>query len=313
MKNVLVIGGTRFFGRLLVSGLLEAGCQVTLATRGRTPDTFGAQVRRIHVDRRDARAMQGAFAAAGEFDVVFDQMCYSPLDAKISTDVFQGRVGRYVMSSTIEVYSHLHGRIDRALTEDDVDLDAEVVDMVYPWHDPALAEVSYGRGKRQAEAYFHQDGRLPVVAVRIGHVLAGPEDFTGRLANYVRRIAEGRPLWHARSPGVSSFIDPHGIAAFLQWVGLSEIRGPLNAAADGSLSVLDIHHAAVRVMARAVPVWEVVSPVLPSELSPYDFPHHYAMDTRRASSYGYRWGHTSDWLNQLVSQHVGALPVQVQA
>ena len=38
MKQVLVLGGTRFFGIHLVKSLLEQGAGVTLATRGLTPD-----------------------------------------------------------------------------------------------------------------------------------------------------------------------------------------------------------------------------------------------------------------------------------
>jgi nucleoside-diphosphate-sugar epimerase len=51
-KNILVIGGTRYFGKLLVQRLLQAGHRVTIATRGRTADPFGARIERIRVDRR---------------------------------------------------------------------------------------------------------------------------------------------------------------------------------------------------------------------------------------------------------------------
>eukprot|EP01034_Spumella_vulgaris_P024864 gene24864-31253_t len=52
-KNILVIGGTRHVGKLLVQKLLDAGHRVTLATRGRTADSFGDRVQRVRVDRRD--------------------------------------------------------------------------------------------------------------------------------------------------------------------------------------------------------------------------------------------------------------------
>jgi len=306
-QNVLVIGGTRFFGKLLVEGLLDAGHAVTLATRGQAPDTFGTRVRRLWVDRRDAAAMGRAFAAEPGFDLVYDQMCYSPADAAISAEVFASKVGRYVMASTIEVYSHLHGRVDRPLREDDVDLAHELVDMAYPWHEPDVAEAAYGRGKRQAEAFFHQDGRLPVVSVRIGHVLAGPEDFTGRLQNYVQRVRSRQPLWHAAAAARSSFISAPGIAAFLLWVGQSNLLGPINAAAHGPLSALDIHLRVAQGLQLPAEARPVRSAVLPSELSPYDFPSRYEMDTTRAESLGHRFDHSTDWLHALVLQHAQAL------
>ncbi|SFD45154.1 NAD-dependent epimerase/dehydratase family protein [Devosia psychrophila] len=111
-KSVLVIGGTRFFGRLLVRRLIEEGHAVTLATRGIAADDFGNAVERVRVDRRDREAMIVAFAG-GPFDLVYNQMCYSPLDAAISAEVFAGCVDRYVMTSTIEVYDHIRDTILR--------------------------------------------------------------------------------------------------------------------------------------------------------------------------------------------------------
>ena len=43
VKKVLVLGGTRFFGKHLVEALLQAGHDVTIATRGITEDSFGMQ------------------------------------------------------------------------------------------------------------------------------------------------------------------------------------------------------------------------------------------------------------------------------
>jgi nucleoside-diphosphate-sugar epimerase len=306
-QNVLVIGGTRFFGKRLVDGLLDAGHTVTIATRGRAPDAWGQRVRRIRVDRRDAAAMARAFANEPGFDLVYDQMCYSPLDAAISADVFAGRVGRYVMASTIEVYGHLQGQPDRPLREDDVDLASEPIDLGYPCHLPELADIAYGKGKRQAEAFFHQDGRLPVASVRIGHVLAGPEDFTGRLQGYVRRVLARQPLWHAAQPGRSSFISAPGIVDFLLWLGRSEVLGPVNAAAHGALTSLGLHQRAAQLLGLPAEARPVASAVQPSELSAFDFPWPYEMDTARAESLGYRFDHSAQWLDDLLRQHAAAL------
>lgn len=42
--NILVIGGTRFFGIHMVNELLTAGHDVTIATRGKVSDSFGDKV-----------------------------------------------------------------------------------------------------------------------------------------------------------------------------------------------------------------------------------------------------------------------------
>lgn len=45
LKKVLVLGGTRFFGKHLVEALLKDGHDVTIATRGITEDSFGGTVK----------------------------------------------------------------------------------------------------------------------------------------------------------------------------------------------------------------------------------------------------------------------------
>ena len=44
--KVLVLGGTRFFGIHLVDELLKSNCDITIATRGLTSDSFGNKVKK---------------------------------------------------------------------------------------------------------------------------------------------------------------------------------------------------------------------------------------------------------------------------
>ncbi len=304
-KNILIIGGTRFFGPILVRKLLESGNRVTIATRGLTPDSFGDSVQRIIVDRRDERSMTEAFKDKVNFDVIYDQMCYSPLDAQIADKVFSGRVGRYIMSSTIETYNLLGPTISVPFSESALDLEQIKIDYDYPWRDPRLSEVSYGEGKRQSEAFFCQHSKLPLVSVRIGHVLSGTYDFTGRLAFYAQRVASGKKLHYSANCARSSFLTAEQIASFLNWVSEQSFLGPINAASDGTLSSINIIERVSSVLKTDAKVVKVNQTVTPSELSPFDFPFNHAMDTSRARELGYRFAHTDEWLGEIISQHVG--------
>jgi NAD(P)-dependent dehydrogenase (short-subunit alcohol dehydrogenase family) len=51
LKNILVLGGTRFFGRKLVELLLESGHHVTVVTRGQSGNPFGGKVEHLLVNR----------------------------------------------------------------------------------------------------------------------------------------------------------------------------------------------------------------------------------------------------------------------
>ncbi|MGM9484803.1 NAD-dependent epimerase/dehydratase family protein [Roseateles sp. NT4] len=311
--RILVIGGTRFFGILLVEKLVAAGHSVTIATRGNAGDPFGDSVRRLRVDRRDIHAMRTTFQVEPDFDVVFDQMCYSPLDAAIVCDVLGGRTGHYVMASTIEVYSQLHGKFLRAFREDDIDLPEERVDIKYPWYEPNYAEVAYGKGKRQAEAYLMQDGRLPFSSVRIGHVLAGPQDFTGRLEHYVSLARQQKTFWYGERQGVSSFISADEISRFMLWMASRPATGPVNAASSGPLSALDIYSKATEVLSLPQKMRSVTTEVSPSEMSPFDYPSNYAMDTWKATAQGFSFTNTSDWLAQMIIDHDEALSLAADA
>ena len=60
MKKVLVLGGTRFFGRKLVELLLADGHDVTIVTRGKLANPFVGKVKHLIVNRRDTEAFSKA-------------------------------------------------------------------------------------------------------------------------------------------------------------------------------------------------------------------------------------------------------------
>jgi 2'-hydroxyisoflavone reductase len=70
--NCLVIGGTRFIGRLLVAELLKAGHSVSVLHR-RPKHDLGRRVRNLVADRNDAAAVRAALAGKN-FEVVFDNV-----------------------------------------------------------------------------------------------------------------------------------------------------------------------------------------------------------------------------------------------
>lgn len=298
-QEILVIGGTRYFGIKLVEALLAAGERVTIATRGRAADPFFDRVRRIVVDRCDAAAMTAAFggAHAPRYDLVYDQMCYGPAEAALAARLFGGRVGRYLMASTIEVYDVLHGSTERPYREADIDVAAPVV----------RPPTSYGDGKRRAEAALLGARDLPVATLRLAHVLGGPEDFTGRLRGYVERALAGAPLEHAATPGATSFIDVAGVAAFLVWAGRQDFRGPVNVASAGTLTAPQLHARVAARLGRQAALRPIEGQVLPGALSPFDYAAPHRMDTARVAALGWRFGAVDAWLDRAIDAQATAL------
>ncbi|MDP9864200.1 MULTISPECIES: NAD-dependent epimerase/dehydratase family protein [Streptosporangium] len=302
MKEVCVIGGSRYFGRHLVAGLRDRGVDVTLVNRGSQAPPPG--VTHVVADRDDERGLARALGTR-TFDVVVDQVCNTPLQAAVAARVFAGRTGRYVMTSTIEVYDHSPaGGVPAAapgtpMAETAVDPELWPVDPGLPWHDRAFLENQYGEGKRQAEAVFTREAAFPFVTVRSGHVMGGgPADFTGRLRHYVERIRAGRPIVVHRDNHPSSFVHHREIAEFLRWTAGADFTGAVNARSHGEFDVFELcdriaSHTAAR------PVYDRSGG---AEVSPYSFGHYYGMDNSRAGRLGFAFSHTRDWLPDAVAQ-----------
>ncbi|MEV6353178.1 NAD-dependent epimerase/dehydratase family protein [Streptomyces hydrogenans] len=302
MQRICVIGGSRYFGKLLVERLQAAGHHVTVINRGSTRPPVG--VEHLVVDRGDEAALSAALGARA-FDVVVDQVCYTPVQAAIAARVFTGRTRRYVMTSTIEVYDPATAALPPAprrtpVPEETVDPAVWQVAMDLPWHDAAYLEAHYAEGKRQAEAVFSRAGGFAFAAVRSAHVLGGgAREFTGRLAHYAERVTRGEEIAvHARAlPTV--FVHYEELAELLSWAAAADFTGPVNACSDGLVDVHDLvgivaAQAGREAVYRTVPAGE--------KASPFSFDRHYAMSNTRAKALGFSFSRATDWLPGAVAE-----------
>ena len=284
-QKVLVLGGTRFFGRDLVEKLLEAGHSVTIATRGSTKDPFGDRVERLRVDRTDEAALGSA--VHGRFwDIVYDNICYTADEARAAIRVFTGKVGRYVLTSSLSVYEP--GSAERR--EEEVDTSA----LELP-SGPA-GQVSYGEGKAQAEAAFFQEAPFPASAARFPIVL-GPHDYTKRLHFHVERIKNGTSFVMPNTEARMCFIHEQEAAEFLKWLGENDVTGPFNASSVGRPRLRELLAA----IDRETGGQAIVMPEGPDgEASPFGVPEDWAMDLSRAQEAGFVFRQLDDWLPELI-------------
>ncbi|MBB5934798.1 NAD-dependent epimerase/dehydratase family protein [Streptomyces zagrosensis] len=307
MQSICVIGGNRYFGKTLVQRLQAAGHHVTVLNRGSTSPPDG--VEHLVVDRDDEAALTAALVPC-TFDVVIDQVCYTPVQAAIAARAFQGRTRRYVMTSTIEVYDPSTAVLrslpqGTPVPEEAVDPATWQVRTDLPWHDDAYLEAHYAEGKRQAEAVFTQQGGFAFAAVRSAHVLGGgAQEFTGRLAHYVEHITQGRPLTVHPAELPTVFIHHEELADLLRWAATdTSFTGPVNACSDGQFDVRELCSVIATRIGRE-PVYRTAAPGEPA--SPFSFDRHYAMSNARAKQLGFTFSHTADWLPDAVSEAITA-------
>lgn len=222
--KILVLGGTRFFGKRLVKILIEKGYDITIGTRGQTLDDFGDKVKRLILDRIDRDSLELNLADKS-FDIIYDNICYAPNDAKNLLEVMDGRVGRYIVTSSLAVYEQGSMLKEEAFNPYD-----------YPIQYGDREDFSYGEGKRLIEAITYQTFNVPTVAVRFPIVI-GENDYTRRLAFYVEKILRQEPFIAKDYECPMSFITEQEAGQFLALLAEQNITGPINAATNGIINV----------------------------------------------------------------------------
>lgn len=275
MARILVLGGTRYFGRRLVAKLLEHGHTVTIGSRGRTDDGFLDAVERIRLDRADAQSMRDGLAGRS-FDVVYDQIGYNPRDAQILLDAVGDRMSRLVFCSTGSVYAPQ----DDLITEEDFDPTSYEVDL-------GAAEYEYGEGKRQAEAYLVQHASCPVVLARPSFVVSGTDDYTGRFDFHVRHVLEGRSVGVHEPDPPASFITAWDAARALYFAGLEMTEsGPMNVVNPGYFNAAGITRRIAEILGREAR-FHVVEGQDDPDLSPYTLEGGHRVGVERARTLGF--------------------------
>ena len=287
MKKVLVLGGTRFFGKKLVQMLLENGHDVTIATRGKTEDSFGERVKRLVVDRGDFQFLKSAVGET-KWDIVYDNICYSSKEAVEAGEIFSGKAKHYILTSTLSVYEFGNGR----KREEDFN------PYSYPITIGASKDFSYGEGKRLAEAIFFQKADFPVSAVRFPIVL-GLDDYTKRLHFHIQHVMDEKPIGIPNEQAKMGYITSDEAASFLYWLGNQQIAGPINACSNGELSLHEILSIIEEHVGKKA---KVEQPTADENRSPFGVPDHWYMDTKKAEDAGFVFQQLSNWFPTLVRE-----------
>ena len=220
--RLLVLGGTQFIGRHIVSAALERGHEVTLFHRGNR-DPF-PECENILGDRNttDLERLQGAW------DAVIDTCGYVPRVVGLSAAHLEPRVRRYCFISSISAYASLEGLPieDAALGQ----LEEETEE---------ITGSSYGPLKALCEQVVTDAFGARGLLIRPGLVV-GPFDPTDRFSYWVDRVARGGAVLAPEGAAQQTcFIDARDLAAFVIHALEADLSGAFNA--DGrSQSLPDV-------------------------------------------------------------------------
>ena len=283
--KILVLGGTRFFGVHMVNDLIEKGHEVTIATRGQTPDDFGDSVMRIRLDRTDEDSIK-AMISDTHYDVIIDKIAYCSNDVRKLLD--NADCDKYIYMSSTAVYDPLHPD-----TKED-DFDGNSGELI--WCD--RPDFSYDVVKRHAEyALWQKYSDKKFVAVRYPFVI-GKDDYTKRLYFYVEHVLKQMPMKVDNLDNQMSFIRSDEAGKFISFLVDKDFTGAVNGCSRGTVSVKTILDYIEKETGFSAVLSEDGDP------APYNGMPEYSINTQKAESLGFEFTDINDWIFGLLDYYI---------
>jgi len=282
--KILVVGGTRFFGIPMIYDLLKKGHDVTIATRGTTPDPFGDQIKRIVINCLKPETMD---ILKGQFyDVIIHKIAYSSNDIKNILDRVQ--CNKFILMSSASVYYELAPNV----------IEEQFDETKHPLVWCNRQDYDYGEIKRQAECALAQCyPNLNWAAVRAPYVV-GKNDYTQRLAFYVENAIKQIPMKITTPDSKISFIHEDEAGNFLSYLVDHPCQGPYNASSKGWISVQEI--------LNYVQEKTGIEAILSDEgiLAPYDGSKDFSVIVDKAEKNGFEFSTLNSWFYQLLDYYI---------
>lgn len=283
--KILVLGGTRFFGIHMVNDLIEKGHEVTIATRGITPDYFGDSVSRIRFERTDEDSIKAAISGT-HYDVIIDKIAYCSNDIRKILD--SADCDKYIYMSSTAVYDPKH--LDTV--EEDFDgLGTELI-----WCD--RQDYPYDVIKRHAEyALWQKYPGKNWIAVRYPFV-TGKDDYTKRLYFYVEHVLKQLPMKVDNPDSKMAFIRSDEAGKFMSFLVDKDFKGAINGSSKGSVSIREI----LAYLEKATGISAVLSE--DGDPAPYNGEPEYTINTDKAESLGFSFSDLNDWICELLDYYI---------
>jgi len=183
--RILLIGGTGLISTAITRLLLERGADdLTLYNRGKTEVRISPSVKVIHGDRKDFAAFEQQMQEAGTFDCVIDMCCYLPDEAESVVHAFSGRIGQYIFTSTVDVYTKPAARYP-------------ITEQAERQPDPAFGYAYHKAACEEILQAAHNNSDFRVTIIRPAYTYGesrGILHSLGGRTTYIDRIRKGKPI-----------------------------------------------------------------------------------------------------------------------
>lgn len=255
--KLLVIGGTRFIGRHLVSEAVARGHEVTLFNRGSLPAPDG--VAEVILGDRDHDLEK---LAGSSWDAVIDNVAYFPRQVRELASAVAGRARHYTLVSTVSVYAE---QDKPGLNED-----SALLELADP-ESEELTNESYGGLKVLCERELAANFPGRSLVVRPG-LIVGPHDPTDRFTYWPARVAMGGAVLAPVGPEMPlQWIDVRDLATWMLDAAEAGLEGTFNAVSQaGRFTIGELLDASLTASGSgAEVVWAPESFLLEHEVRPF--------------------------------------------
>lgn len=187
MKTCLIGGG--FIGNALARAFAERDAEVVVLNRRGRSETPG--VRALAIDRTDAAAIRAAVEGA---DIVVDLIAYEAQDTLPLLAALAGRIGRYVLISSMDVYAafaRVIGTEPGPATSEPLTEAAPLRAKSFPFRGRGIGREDYDKIPLERAALAQTD--LPATVLRLPMVF-GPDDPRKRFMAAAAAMRTGSPL-----------------------------------------------------------------------------------------------------------------------
>jgi len=214
-QNLLIIGGSRFVGPLLIQKLLSGSHSITVFNRGLVSSDYPDAVHFIKGDRN------AGFNISEHFDAVIDMCAYT--GEQTQRALKELNFDFFLHMSTAAAYQKTK---TFPLTEDSPLGDWPL------WSD-------YNRGKVECEKIL-EESRVKYASIRPVYIL-GPRNYCNREAFIYSRIKDGLPLvLPGNGQALIQCVFAYEVADSLAFLAENKIGSAFNCAGDETITLIDL-------------------------------------------------------------------------
>ncbi len=210
MKNILVLGGTRYLGLEFINILNQENVKLFVASRNKIhTQNF------INIDRKNQNDLENLFKNI-QFDVVIDFINFSLPDSEklLNALRFQIKPPKLILISTTYIYDN-----PLQIEKDSIFSENSFLPSKHKLFGLDRPEISYSNGKRDMESYCVDNYYNDKLVILRFPIILGANDYTQRTSFYSSLIKEEKSInprnVHSKSNYIFSFEAANAILNFV--------------------------------------------------------------------------------------------------